>query len=880
MLVVTERLTESKRTMVLLVWSFGPYKVWPKIPFFLNPSSSNWCSRIDRRFNHPLLLDEEAALIESKQQKQNIIFKNPLTKSRSIEISGDEIFSMRSEIMSNEGLTLVGDLMAVKKPLSTTEFRRKGVRKTNSGGSAKAFPKKTSYRPQRSKSDCSSTVSLANRERIARLSATGNLDASMTSLYSQITEDESVGSYSLDNDDNDDSIDSRPIDKVRSQVARINKDVDNHKKSDASLPRTSSDRSERDAVSPHSAGSRRPSSPHSVGRRHPSPHSGKRPPSPHANGGRRPSSPHSVGKRPPSPHSLGGKRNSSPHSTGGKRNTDPLDNQKSRMARRRSNSRSEETEIIFGDLPLDNQKSRSAPKRTSSRSSEKSEVDLLNPSPPPRKESPHTTGRKKSSRSTDGSGKTSASPPSLTDSPYARGRKKSASLRSMPDYSQKSSSSMSLTSPPMTGRQRSKRSLKGDDTSVFTSPSVSVRSKSKKSLVKQDNGDDGDSSMRKERRKNRARSKSKSRTGGSKSRTSSRKRSDGKRQSRRSRTPSKDEFFESDLDTSERRKGTPVSEEEIMELVNKTKDASLKTEENESETKDKRAMRRSKSPGAFRPEGLTKSNSDNVRRPRSTSFGNLEKKRVPRRLSMDAQTHSTLDHDEKKEKRTRNPPRRSKSNNIGIDKSGLDSFFKNTSSVTGDRRKKAMSGSRSVKSYNVPASKSVATTRSTKSRRRRKGPQSNRSLKYLGGGTEHLEQLRDPDADLSGHRSFDEDDLDVDSDNDSYDDNRSDELDLDLATARDNFARQNANEKLQMHLTKTDELLYSVFPKHVANALRNGQKVEPENHDLVTIFFSDIVGFTDISAKLDPLKISDMLDRLYNSFDALSDYHDVFKVET
>lgn len=114
---------------------------------------------------------------------------------------------------------------------------------------------------------------------------------------------------------------------------------------------------------------------------------------------------------------------------------------------------------------------------------------------------------------------------------------------------------------------------------------------------------------------------------------------------------------------------------------------------------------------------------------------------------------------------------------------------------------------------------------------------------------------------------------------DDYDDDQ-ESIDLDLATARENFAQQNANAKLQLHLNKTDELLYSVFPKHVANALRNGQKVEPENHELVTIFFSDIVGFTDISAKLDPLKISDMLDRLYNSFDALSDYHDVFKVET
>lgn len=105
-------------------------------------------------------------------------------------------------------------------------------------------------------------------------------------------------------------------------------------------------------------------------------------------------------------------------------------------------------------------------------------------------------------------------------------------------------------------------------------------------------------------------------------------------------------------------------------------------------------------------------------------------------------------------------------------------------------------------------------------------------------------------------------------------------IDLDLATARTSFQQQNLNDKLQMHLSKTDELLYSVFPKHVADSLRNGQKVEPENHDLVTIFFSDIVGFTDISSKLDPMKISDLLDRLYHSFDALSDYHDVFKVET
>ena len=77
-----------------------------------------------------------------------------------------------------------------------------------------------------------------------------------------------------------------------------------------------------------------------------------------------------------------------------------------------------------------------------------------------------------------------------------------------------------------------------------------------------------------------------------------------------------------------------------------------------------------------------------------------------------------------------------------------------------------------------------------------------------------------------------------------------------------------------------DKLLEEVFPPHIAKALREGRKVEPESKECVTIFFSDIVGFTNISSSLSPLKVSDMLDRLYQKFDALSHEHDVFKVET
>ncbi|KAI2500710.1 guanylate cyclase [Fragilaria crotonensis] len=81
-------------------------------------------------------------------------------------------------------------------------------------------------------------------------------------------------------------------------------------------------------------------------------------------------------------------------------------------------------------------------------------------------------------------------------------------------------------------------------------------------------------------------------------------------------------------------------------------------------------------------------------------------------------------------------------------------------------------------------------------------------------------------------------------------------------------------------LTASENLLLDIFPKHVAQALSKGQKVEPQHFDCVTIFFSDIVSFTEICHKLTPLKVSDMLDRLYTKFDNLSRKHDVFKVET
>lgn len=52
-----------------------------------------------------------------------------------------------------------------------------------------------------------------------------------------------------------------------------------------------------------------------------------------------------------------------------------------------------------------------------------------------------------------------------------------------------------------------------------------------------------------------------------------------------------------------------------------------------------------------------------------------------------------------------------------------------------------------------------------------------------------------------------------------------------------------------------NQLLFDVFPARVAHALRAGNKVEPEHHSCVTIFFSDVVGFTHISRILQPVEV-------------------------
>ncbi len=79
---------------------------------------------------------------------------------------------------------------------------------------------------------------------------------------------------------------------------------------------------------------------------------------------------------------------------------------------------------------------------------------------------------------------------------------------------------------------------------------------------------------------------------------------------------------------------------------------------------------------------------------------------------------------------------------------------------------------------------------------------------------------------------------------------------------------------------KSEELLLNTLPIKVVNDLKKNGKSEPESFDDVTVYFSDVVGFTNMSSQLEPKELINELNDIFTAFDDIMTKYKCERIKT
>ena len=113
-----------------------------------------------------------------------------------------------------------------------------------------------------------------------------------------------------------------------------------------------------------------------------------------------------------------------------------------------------------------------------------------------------------------------------------------------------------------------------------------------------------------------------------------------------------------------------------------------------------------------------------------------------------------------------------------------------------------------------------------------------------------------------------------------------------LLSTYENILRQNtkleemhsqlsaASELVKTSLQKTQELLYRVFPRQIADELANAGQSQPRHFNAVTVLFTDFVGFTRVAETMEPQRLINGLEEYFRRFDALTARCQMEKLKT
>ncbi|MCL1475458.1 adenylate/guanylate cyclase domain-containing protein [Argonema antarcticum] len=93
-------------------------------------------------------------------------------------------------------------------------------------------------------------------------------------------------------------------------------------------------------------------------------------------------------------------------------------------------------------------------------------------------------------------------------------------------------------------------------------------------------------------------------------------------------------------------------------------------------------------------------------------------------------------------------------------------------------------------------------------------------------------------------------------------------------------ARKLAQEALRYEQEQTERLLLNILPHAIAQRLREEETTIADSFDESTVLFGDIVGFTELSASIEPVELVELLNEIFSTFDTLTDQHGLEKIKT
>ncbi len=89
-----------------------------------------------------------------------------------------------------------------------------------------------------------------------------------------------------------------------------------------------------------------------------------------------------------------------------------------------------------------------------------------------------------------------------------------------------------------------------------------------------------------------------------------------------------------------------------------------------------------------------------------------------------------------------------------------------------------------------------------------------------------------------------------------------------------------ATQKLELSEQQSEKLLLNIFPAMIASKLKNEDTTIADSFAKVTVIFADIVGFTELSTRISPSELVELLNEIFCLFDELAERHGVEKIKT